>query len=255
MAEVHIVGSLVGGKDFEESSLFCKWQLITDDGRPDNKRCAPCCRPAGAAAPAPAVRAGGRSATAAPERTAPSCRARRLGCVFALCSTLSRTRRPDLPGARVQVDDAGGKRKRADASGCQHQRRHQRVGDPDRCMACCCCCCSSSSSCSCSCCCARRRARAGGVDAALAERRREAARCLHHMPSVPNTRTRSHQVHYSTTTIHGWPKLSCEVWSQDEHGRNTLAGYGFCHIPTSAGDYDLRVCCWRPKPQRSLKLN
>ena len=39
MAEVHIVGSLVGGKDFEKGSLFCKWQLITDDGRPDNKRC------------------------------------------------------------------------------------------------------------------------------------------------------------------------------------------------------------------------
>jgi len=38
MAELHIVGSLVGAKDFEESSLFCKWQLITDDGRPDNKR-------------------------------------------------------------------------------------------------------------------------------------------------------------------------------------------------------------------------
>ena len=42
MAEVHIVGSLVGAKDFEESSLFCKWQLITDDGRPDNKRCFAC---------------------------------------------------------------------------------------------------------------------------------------------------------------------------------------------------------------------
>jgi hypothetical protein len=53
MAEVHIVGSLVGGKDFEQGSLFCKWQLITDDGRPDNKRYLACGAHACAVRPRP----------------------------------------------------------------------------------------------------------------------------------------------------------------------------------------------------------
>jgi B9 domain-containing protein 2 len=129
MAEVHIVGSLVGGKDFDQSGLFCKWHFVTDDGRPDNKR-------------------------------------------WML-----------LEGAasgQTQVD----------------------VNDnSDTCVW------------------------ATPID-----------------------------VHYSTTTIHGWPKFSCEVWSQDAHGRNMLAGYGFCHVPSTPGEYDLRVCCWRPKPQSWLEF-
>jgi len=39
-------------------------------------------------------------------------------------------------------------------------------------------------------------------------------------------------LHYSTSTIHGWPKFQCEVWSHDSYGRNSLAGYGFCHVST-----------------------
>mmetsp|Transcript_983 Transcript_983/g.1865 ORF Transcript_983/g.1865 Transcript_983/m.1865 type:complete len:188 (-) Transcript_983:55-618(-) len=61
-------------------------------------------------------------------------------------------------------------------------------------------------------------------------------------------------LHYSTTTIHGWPKFSCEVWAHDQFGRNLLAGYGFCHIPTTPGIYELSVCTWRPKPQSWLEL-
>ena len=125
MAEVHIVGSLKGAQDFEVSSLFCKWQFITDDGRPDNKRW------------------------------------------MLLEGNAS---------GQTQVDVS-----------------------------------------------------------------------TNFDMSVWSTPI---DVHYSTTTIHGWPKFSCEVWSHDEHGRNMLAGYGFCHMPTTPGEYDLNVCCWRPKPQR-----
>mmetsp|Transcript_41735 Transcript_41735/g.131562 ORF Transcript_41735/g.131562 Transcript_41735/m.131562 type:complete len:134 (+) Transcript_41735:207-608(+) len=60
-------------------------------------------------------------------------------------------------------------------------------------------------------------------------------------------------LHYSTTALQGWPKFHCEVWSQDSHGRNSLAGYGFCYIPSSPGTYELKVCTWRPKPQSWLE--
>ena len=44
-----------------------------------------------------------------------------------------------------------------------------------------------------------------------------------------------------------------QVWSHDTYGRNALAGYGFCHIPTMPGTYALDVHCWRPKPQSWLE--
>ena len=58
------------------------------------------------------------------------------------------------------------------------------------------------------------------------------------------------QVHYSTTTIHGWPKFSCEVWSQDEHGRNILAGYGFCH-----GMLPYPLSSWWLRPRSALPFS
>jgi len=53
-------------------------------------------------------------------------------------------------------------------------------------------------------------------------------------------------VHYSTTTMHDWPRLVLEVWSQDYGGRNELQGYGVAHVPGAAGVYDLEVPVWRP---------
>jgi len=32
------VGSIAQGEDFDEPSLLCKWSIVTDDGRADNKR-------------------------------------------------------------------------------------------------------------------------------------------------------------------------------------------------------------------------
>jgi len=124
MAELHIVGNIVGGQDFDDPALFCKWSLITDDGRTD---------------------------------------ARRWNLLEGINS------------AQTQVD----------------------VAKPGK-MA---------------------------------------------VWAFPL------DIHYSTTSIHGWPKFQCEVWSHDAYGRNALAGYGFCHIPTMPGTYELEVCCWRPKPQ------
>mmetsp|Transcript_7657 Transcript_7657/g.12155 ORF Transcript_7657/g.12155 Transcript_7657/m.12155 type:complete len:189 (+) Transcript_7657:119-685(+) len=127
MAEVHVVGSLVGAEDFDESSLFCKWSIITDDGRTDNKR-------------------------------------------WNLLEGVA--------AGQTQVDVAK-----------------------------------------------------GGTMAVW---------------SFPL------DLHYSTSTIHGWPKFQCEVWSHDSYGRNSLAGYGFCHIPSAPGMYELSICTWRPKPQSWL---
>lgn len=47
---------------------------------------------------------------------------------------------------------------------------------------------------------------------------------------------------------------SGQVWSQDNFGRNFLAGYGFCHIPTTPGTFEIEIHCWRPKPQSWMEL-
>ncbi|MEJ1288647.1 hypothetical protein NN561_019681 [Cricetulus griseus] len=37
-----------------------------------------------------------------------------------------------------------------------------------------------------------------------------------------------------------------KVWSQDSFGRCQLAGYGFCHVPSSPGTHQLDCPTWRP---------
>lgn len=53
-------------------------------------------------------------------------------------------------------------------------------------------------------------------------------------------------LHYSTSSIQGWPKMSCEVWSQDIYGRLALCGYGCSHLPCSPGSFKIDIACWRP---------
>lgn len=53
-------------------------------------------------------------------------------------------------------------------------------------------------------------------------------------------------VHYATSSIQGWPKLACEVWSQDFYGRLSLCGYGCGHLPCSPGSHKFDIACWRP---------
>jgi len=52
--------------------------------------------------------------------------------------------------------------------------------------------------------------------------------------------------HFSTRGLQGWPKLILQIFRQDAFGRNDLAGYGFCHLPTTPGSHTLDVCAWRP---------
>ena len=35
----------------------------------------------------------------------------------------------------------------------------------------------------------------------------------------------------STKSVRGWPKLIVEVWQVDNHGRNSIAGYGMIGLP------------------------
>lgn len=59
-------------------------------------------------------------------------------------------------------------------------------------------------------------------------------------------------VHYVCRGLTGWPKLYFQVWSQDMHGRNDICGYGFCHIPTSPGMFELDCPTWMPEVGRLL---
>ena len=54
-------------------------------------------------------------------------------------------------------------------------------------------------------------------------------------------------LHYIAKAIRGWPKMIVEVWQEDEHGRNTISGYGLMTFPIAPGDFTLEIDCWRPK--------
>ena len=92
-------------------------------------------------------------------------------------------------------------------------------------------------------------------------------------------------IHYSSKGLTGWPKLHFQVWSQDVHGRNDICecctrmimnfvggactafepmhcmatmarlpfillcagGYGFCHVPTAPGMYEIDCPTWIPE--------
>ncbi|CAM9570631.1 unnamed protein product, partial [Hapterophycus canaliculatus] len=53
-------------------------------------------------------------------------------------------------------------------------------------------------------------------------------------------------LHYTTKSIQGWPRLMLQVWQLDTHGRNVLRGYGFRHLPSTPGFSQASVPCWRP---------
>jgi len=53
-------------------------------------------------------------------------------------------------------------------------------------------------------------------------------------------------VHYTTGTLEGFPRLIVNVWSLDDHGSASLVAYGFCSIPIASGNYKLSCKTWRP---------
>ena len=54
-------------------------------------------------------------------------------------------------------------------------------------------------------------------------------------------------IHFGCCTCVGWPRLRVEVWSRDADGSNSLAGYGFAHIPMRPGRHHIDVATWRPE--------
>jgi len=53
-------------------------------------------------------------------------------------------------------------------------------------------------------------------------------------------------IHFATRGLQGWPKVWVQVFHQDSLGRNELVGYGFSHIPTSAGCHKIEIATWKP---------
>ncbi|XP_006771929.1 PREDICTED: B9 domain-containing protein 2 isoform X1 [Myotis davidii] len=67
-------------------------------------------------------------------------------------------------------------------------------------------------------------------------------------PQIGDMAYWSHPIdlHFATKGLQGWPRLHFQVWSQDSFGRCQLAGYGFCHVPSSPGTHQLDCPTWRP---------
>lgn len=67
-------------------------------------------------------------------------------------------------------------------------------------------------------------------------------------PQIGDMAYWSHPIdlHFATKGLQGWPRLHLQVWSQDSFGRCQLAGYGFCHVPSSPGTHQLDCPTWRP---------
>mmetsp|Transcript_84240 Transcript_84240/g.234632 ORF Transcript_84240/g.234632 Transcript_84240/m.234632 type:complete len:204 (+) Transcript_84240:166-777(+) len=61
-------------------------------------------------------------------------------------------------------------------------------------------------------------------------------------------------LHYVAGSIDGWPRIVVQVWRLDEFGRNDLEAYGFVHVPTSAGSFDVEVPTWRPLGSHKVEM-
>jgi B9 domain-containing protein 2 len=54
-------------------------------------------------------------------------------------------------------------------------------------------------------------------------------------------------LHYTTSSVETWPTVYLELWTQDENGRNDVAGYGQAQLPASPGEHRVEVVVWRPR--------
>ncbi|VDP05912.1 unnamed protein product, partial [Soboliphyme baturini] len=52
-------------------------------------------------------------------------------------------------------------------------------------------------------------------------------------------------VHLTTKSIQGWPKVHFEVWHLDDFDRYSIVGYGFTHVPPVPGEHDVKCTIWR----------
>mmetsp|Transcript_4435 Transcript_4435/g.6473 ORF Transcript_4435/g.6473 Transcript_4435/m.6473 type:complete len:289 (-) Transcript_4435:2152-3018(-) len=44
-------------------------------------------------------------------------------------------------------------------------------------------------------------------------------------------------IHLASASMQGWPRIILQLWNLDDYGRTNLLGYGFTHLPTSAGKF------------------
>ena len=61
--------------------------------------------------------------------------------------------------------------------------------------------------------------------------------------------------HFAAKSLVGWPKMRFQVWSMDAHGAKDLAGYGFAHVPTAAGEHEVEVATWCPEGTAAERLS
>lgn len=52
-------------------------------------------------------------------------------------------------------------------------------------------------------------------------------------------------VHYQTTSLQGWPKITVQIQQMDSYGRINVIAHGFAHLPFSAGQHKVVIPCWR----------
>ncbi|XP_015443916.1 B9 domain-containing protein 2 isoform X1 [Pteropus alecto] len=173
MAEVHVIGQIVGATDFSESSLFCKWGIHTGS----------CC--AGQLVP---QRAQGQLDK---------------GLGYCCQTELSLNPAPSWDLGLLQS------------------------------------CCTSSME--------NSPWHAAGAAWKLLSGIREGQTQVD-TPQIGDMAYWSHPIdlHFATKGLQGWPRLHLQVWSQDSFGRCQLAGYGFCHVPSSPGTHQLDCPTWRP---------
>ena len=43
-------------------------------------------------------------------------------------------------------------------------------------------------------------------------------------------------VHFATSSMQGWPRISVQLWELDVYGRAIFAGFGFAHLPCAKGE-------------------
>lgn len=54
-------------------------------------------------------------------------------------------------------------------------------------------------------------------------------------------------VHFSASTLTGWPQLAVTVWAQTELQQNEIIGYGVVRVPVAPGEHTLEIATWRPE--------
>jgi len=54
-------------------------------------------------------------------------------------------------------------------------------------------------------------------------------------------------LHFSTTSMAGYPSMLFQIWTLDKHGRTEICAYGHCPLPTLPGDHTITASTWRPK--------